>query len=847
MYKNLKSNRGVFLSLVTYPILILAVGYAAISFVSAINGNNQTKIALNSIQAQYNAYKGIEYAALEIINQGATPFMTHIVGANEALNTNTGVTLTPKFGGVITAQNIYYLSLGTNSSASVKTYTKNNQVFILARGSSNNRERLFAHKVSGNSLYDYFFFFPRIPNSDYVSLGWQTFDAQGAKIHANTGIRFSEGAKFYNVKEFSTEGAIAYHFARFVYPGKENTYGGSRFPYWTPNDYLYSVPPIPPDTDGNGIPDNNIGNYINQPDGHNYGDRGNGLLTFDTGTNTYRIWKDATHQAETMKPIYPWPHDGSNWAAQTDGSGNLFWDPDSAAKYIRYKQNNINCGIAPNPGCANGTTNNANYYTGMTYINGVYLPNDLAGSPYPTNKYYSDSNEQMNLKLTNSDHASAFEAWDNFIAAYPKVVVNQTTITGLQDVVKAGPTRGGQYIAPPRLNIAELTEQAKDLGKGIVIEKNGVNIEVTINGGDANAAQGGVTLSMNDAANAEIKCPADTSLTVFKRKAFKNHETGKEDTIVEVDIKNLKDCDSGALLPSGGLIYSNYATGLGLANAERLPEGGLTSIVNGNVYLKGHYNYNASNTPGWTWQPSAVIMSNYTYVLSNDFTYPDTLPYTYRHPEYPYGGTYTCPADQAGLGCQTAGATYSINYGTASNDFTTGFNWKATYDSKMANKVVSGVNDSGVLTYFYDVSLIGRNGWAPKYLERWNYPSNNGTWNSAPSGSSSHKAVITGATVQLNDEFNGTVPLDYATARPCSSPPPGGYPAGYVCRNSPGSTWDLLASNGNPIRKYQTQYLSSPVRPPGPGIGYARAVLIELTNTNTNWTVHNALLTVPAS
>lgn len=780
--------------MIAYPVFILILGLGIAAFLDSTNNNHQVRISSSSLQAQYYAHMGMEYAFCEIKKNAYSDklyFVTHTVDSqsNALVDAANPSTLMP--GTQINADGNYELTSG-NNKFEVKVYKKNGATYILSKGSNGNSARLLVNKITGTSLFEYFSFFP-----GNTAFSWQTLDAQGGKIQVNGDIDLYSGAILKNLSELSSYGKMRLAYYPAVAPGEELYVDEGQFmqrwPYAQSTSYPFTT-------------------YANRYDGYYTGqnsglyiERKDGFITSEDA---------AKDPLGTDKPVYPWgAGDGIIWAA-------------GDKSYI-YEQENINCVGACNLAASHPS------------INEVSIPSRIAGAPsYNTYQYlgHTDPGDPtISIDLTNSEQQAA--TWQNFISSFPSAVdLEAGTATGLSGIVKAGQSNGAQYISPPRVNIQDLISQAKDSGKGMSIDYNAGTgqIEVTINDNSP------ITFSATNGTSFSQDCGSGKEVALFTHHKFINHESGLPNEVVEVNVGGLSECEATAAeqyLPKNGMIYSNYS--LALANANQLPEKGLTSIVNGNLILKGQYNAYKTAEEDF-WQPSAAIVSNYVYLVSNSFSYPSTLPVTQRHKEYPNAESHGFTTLPAGIG---TGAT---------KDYKSGYNWIFNYDSQMANKVPIGV-------YEYKISLIGTYAPFPQYLERWGYYASPGDNTHAPKSWMEYRPVVIGNFVQLADNvFPPAGNLDSPNYRYCNqagagypssrqilfldingaSPFPGSYP----CRNSAGSTPDLLAYSTTAEKKYESNYSDIQIRPPGDFKEFQSSIILELPVSPTYWNFHNTIL-----
>lgn len=824
MHNILKSNKGIFLSMIAYPVFILILGLSIAAFLDSTNNSRQVRITSSSLQAQYYAFKGMEYAFCEIKKSSysdRSPFITHTVNSqtNELLDAADPTTLMPNTR--INADGCYELASG-NNKFEVKVYKKGDATYILSKGSSGNSTRLLVNKITGTSLFEYFSFFP-----GNTAFGWQTLDAKGGKIRTNGDITFYNGSKLLNLSELSSYGKMQLAYYPSVLSGEESTWFSSRWPYVKPNQS--ATPPIQP----YGPKD-----FVNKYDGH-YTGQLSGLYTKNMLSSAFVPWNTTT----PTKPIYPW------------GPGpDATWDTTSDNSYI-YEQANVNCLVGNT--CANGSTNNQNYYSDHPQINGVYIPGRIPNAQsYTTYKYSghtSPGDPTIPVTLTNSEQQAA--SWQSFINSFPSTIdPNAKTVTGLKDIVKAGPSNGAQYVPPPSVDVQDLISQARDSGKGMAINfnTNSGQIEVTINSNSP------MTFAATNGTSFTQTCGnGGRAVTLFTHRKFINNDSGLPNEAVEVNVDGLRECEAaaqsaGQWLPQNGLVYSNY--NLALANANQLPTNGLTPIVSGNLILKGQYNYPSSGDPvgnpgTWIWQPSTAVVSNYVYLASDGFSYPSTLPVTQRHKEYPNSESHGMSTLPAGIG---TGAT---------KDYVSGYNWVSIYDNQMASKVTTGASGGAGNRYYYNISLIGTYAPFPRYLERWGYYTSPGTAFVPPVQNSwvEYKAVVIGNFIQLtDDQFPPVGNLDSPNYRYCDQA--GNYPASqrilstdingtipfsslnYPCRNSAGSTPDLLVYFTNEEKRYEPNYSANHVRPPGDFGELSSSIVLELPFSPTYWNFHNSAL-----
>lgn len=895
-FNKLKSNKGVLLSLIAYPILILLAAFSLGTFLKSMDGINQAKIHMQSLQAQYMAYEGMEYAYNEIMNQyySGTTFMTHNVDSASNLLTTASTAPTARITGTYIntlysgEESLVYAKKSTpgNSNSNgfeVKIYKKDNCIYILAKGTYGGRTRLFVNRLSATALYDYFIYSPY-----WLGLGrGVTFDAGGSKIVTNGGLGLGEGAKLSNVKEISALAGLYTFFSPYVKPGQEDYIFTHRFPWVWPADYNKDNP----------LTDNvhNIGIYKNSSDGHYIGDR-YGLYMKGADGITYSKW-------DKTGPPVPVSIDDTPgaWIPGTPqyekdvNNPNFKWDNFPTDGINIYQQSDVNCRKTFD--CADGKIHNERYNSDLPNINGVYIPNRFPTS-YPAWPYWGSQSTDPQISINALNSSKQLTDITNFFNSFPVAQPGGTyTVTGLKDVLKLTPTTA-QYVDPPVIEINDLAEAAAKSGNGIAISRtidsgnpSNQQILIEINGG---TAKGGQTITLSDTKDAQKICNGVG--TVFQQKTFINDETGLTTKALEINIKNLIACEaanSGKWLPKNNIIVSDY-NGVVLTGANQLPDKGLTTIVintranqrtfypQGMLILKGSYNSPDPNDLTWHWQPSAAIVDGKTYLVSDSFNYPTKLTYPQHHSNYPYsqiitsnGTNYTLPAGMAEPACPTCapGTSYDRDYVAPTAVVPTGFNWLYHYDSKMANKVTDIQT-----TLYFDISFIAPYGLTtPRFLERWSYYNDPGTDSTPPADWKSYNAVVIGSFISLEltrwKYQDGWLITYDNNSRECDqnpvipNVPNDGYSmntiyytdlsgtpfnaANYPCRQNtnpdtfwPGR-WDLLSAQSKPnlTMQYQSRYIDNPLRPPGDLLGLYQSDVLELDANNAqNWTYHNATL-----
>lgn len=771
----------MFLSLIAYPILILLTGLGIGVFLLAINTNNQAKITYNLMQAQYYAYQGIEDAYVEVKNQAfdSTPFLTHdVVSVTNALAQRDSFPEVKITGCLINTTGAYEYKDVSGNGFEAKVYELHNEIYILSKGISSNISRLFITKLAGTSLYNYFAFYP-----GNISLGWQTMDAQGGKIHSNGDLIFLANLKMLNISELSSYGKMAMGYYPAVKPGEESAWYTRRWPYvrpnnypdpYNPDDYPEQYPLSPP-------------NYTNYYDGYISGDNV-GLLMEDPAYN------DGKHFTA--------------WDATPDninGTNPAIMPGDYSTYGFIYQQSN-DC-KATNT-CASGATHNENYYYAMPRINEIAIDNRIGGET-AVQQYLGDTETIPVIMTDSSKDTDTSQPWLDYLKQFDSTTNEEDgtlKITGLYDssngpLVKAG----SDFILPPSINLSKLTTEAD-----VTIEKNADGtVKMTINGEEF----------LEDADG--IQYPAESGNIIARRQDFYHNLSGKLTEALELDLGAM--VTAGAA-PANGIIYAKYPN-LVIANAKQLPSGGLTTVLDGNIYLKGDYNYDTDSD--FSWQPSAVIASGESYFLSDEFDYPryDEIPVTQYYPEYPEGGSFE-------------EHTFASGTGWTKNIAEDGYNWFAEKSAEMANKVTQK-------EYHYVLSLVGPKAYDPQVIERWIYPKDD---DDLTQGSDDHHALFTGAAVQLDA---ATFPFSWGNLyrnnrnyRQCDQniyPPDDQLilSLDYPCRATGATgTPDFFGTSANEARYYEKNYLASPLRPPGDLMGLTQSITLELSSDNDHFNRH---------
>jgi len=201
----LNNNRGIALLIALGILLFLSIITSA-SFIRYGAERNISNRERALMQAFYNAEEGLNYAYGELAYNGYN-WQTHTWNGSVLMPT---VGISSQFGGSFNADGLYsinghhfqvitYLELDKDTKASTGV------TVIHSRGTDPQAKvtRTVELRVSKNSLFDYFYFFP----NDHTFNG-ATYDGQGyGKIHVNGTVILKNNPIFKNITELSTANA----------------------------------------------------------------------------------------------------------------------------------------------------------------------------------------------------------------------------------------------------------------------------------------------------------------------------------------------------------------------------------------------------------------------------------------------------------------------------------------------------------------------------------------------------------------------------------------------------------------------------------------------------------------
>ena len=191
-----KYKKGIVLISCFYVMVIL-LGLSSIAFMRMANETKLSQINLDSKQAFYEAESGISYAQGEAARNGFTWF-THIQKDQPA----TGV-LTNIQGATIDNDG-FYIVAGKNFKVQAFPETLNGNltgvITILSQAESNGITRTIEYRLSQQSAYHYFMFFPQ-----GKTIGSATYDGRNfGGMHVNGNIELTGNPKFYFLTELTS-------------------------------------------------------------------------------------------------------------------------------------------------------------------------------------------------------------------------------------------------------------------------------------------------------------------------------------------------------------------------------------------------------------------------------------------------------------------------------------------------------------------------------------------------------------------------------------------------------------------------------------------------------------------
>lgn len=395
------------------------------------------------------------------------------------------------------------------------------------------------------------------------------------------------------------------------------------------------------------------------------------------GTHYYRNINDGHVSGENKGLLMEDPANPGRYVDWNPDSGQPYIDPDSNPSIYQNEKliSKINGNLLP--------TRLPSNYLWNDYWR---LEKDYGQKPWIPQSY--NPRNYTNSKLQP-------DAWSSLMDA-----------NGLDNILKEANT-GGKIITPFSVDDSYYKSESKK--NGLYIEEYFGSISVQIGNEFMLTDEEGRIIINDD--------------VVFEVVDFRNTNSTNTNRALVVHIDKMI---KNELIPPNGIIFSDN-TGVVLDNAEKLPEGGLTAISRKNIYIKGDYNTS-------DWQPSAAISAGFTYLLSDQFNYPNSLPQTFHNTSYPY--------------------VEDFDSGTS--------NWYAANYQQMTIPVDKD--------YTYVVSIISHD-ITPHTLERWWYYKDPGDLNNPPSYDEivEHKRNVVGSLVKLPDDnfpILGLYDVDQKGARP---------------------------------------------------------------------------------
>lgn len=628
------------------------MGLSGAFFLKGVNEKLNAEKSLNALKADYAIQQGINHAIYELLTQNKIdnnplhdniPWATHTLfctpapgicaypylpdnpsGNNPAwpfpitsyyeLTEQIQANTTPGLGAIdTTAGSPTYgcyvkQDADGNTIYAAKIYidaASPTERVILVKGCSGNVCRLIVTKFSGESLYNYFIFTPY-----EFGFGWKIYDASGGKIHTNGDFIFYERATIKNFSSLSAFGFMRYEVNSYIPPGPCGQYCPGSPPGTTWEDIFWSWrKPYFPGKNLAGIDvltgqwNDNENWYVNQSDGHLFGNSGSLFMEFPVGSGTYEEWDPDKFGCppEGCPPLLPDALVGDPLYEQLyfTGAFPVFFDFDNwGPPHPRLPIPNVLYG-----------------YNGEASPRQWNIYNIVEDEPY-------SYPEVLQPKwFTNSDWFP--QRWQDFIQNNP--------VQDLRGIVKESRS-GGNYINPQRISSGMFKTAADQNGIYIYEEKiGGVTYQkVRINGDETRLTF----------VNGKIIIDGTV---VMEEKTFQNTTTANEDTVYSIYMDKLmgvNSCQGGRCTPINGIIYSTFNTMV--ENASEIPERGLTFVTEQSLYLKGDFNKPQGQ---YVSQPAAGISAGYAYTLSADFNFPQSLPWTLHNPNFPDIDDSLCSGD----------------------------------------------------------------------------------------------------------------------------------------------------------------------------------------------------------
>ncbi|MFC1594275.1 hypothetical protein ACFL38_03005 [Candidatus Omnitrophota bacterium] len=782
-----RKKRG-FLLLTMYMVLaglsILSIAF----FNETITHNLATQNMRRAIEAKAHADEALEHAYIEITSAGA-PFITHII-TQPSIDDETYL-LTPienKFAPVITVPDCEF-DLDPESPTygcyrhkdrhfAFKTYASplsaHMMVHALGYSDDGTVSRLIISKIAAQNPYDYFLF----SDTDYHLYG-RNWLALGGTMHTNGSFILHDDVIIDTVGEFSAVNYIKYFVTSQLpwdekgnlmsaTPGCEDCPDITWEEYYYLAHYPYAGPNREPHT-------------------------GESLETYDGG-----IWAEYAYKNNLYS------HLSGNKVGLLNLAGHI-WDPDEGnrAEPLLNPELYIDDGDGVP---LNGTIATIN---GTGIVNGFWqLDQQYNVNPYwlPTAEFGYDPSGRPDASVSVGYLHTAVPAQSSALQSY-------CDDHGIAAGTIKDKYNGSEYVTPMVVDPEGYKTAAQTNGIYIYSEEGTTMIDI---GPDTYSADAGGSIDFG-------------GHTFAQDKSFIHTYSTEEKQVTEI---NLGELIVAGVLPGNfnGIVYADK--GVVVDNADVIPATGLTWVSPHNMYLKGDY-----NTGGWlnghiyNWSPSAIINAMDVYTLSDNFNYPQTLPVTRHHRDYPYEeDTQT----QGGPGTRynwLANVQDNPDY----YDFDPmggGIPPKGTPETiPMYAGEITNMVDKG---YAYNVSLIGNRAYEPKVLERWSYFTDPGDINTPPSGNTKRIRTITGSKIKINaGYFPSAEAFDEEVAegrgRTYADWPKGGDHA--MCAVEPYKTENIF--------QYETDYADQERYPPGQYINFIPHFYIEKPSDATNFNYYN--------
>ncbi len=605
---NLKDNKTGMILIATLLVAMVVFILSGAYVTSSLVHNQSVQRQRDAIRAFYLAEKGTEYAFVESRNN-AWNWRTHEIAATDIdsnglvddlqlVATPQAVSITDPGVQYNSATGWVYTIVNPQNPAErveIKTYTdpaQPGETWVLSRAVVNGAQKLVRYKISRNSMFKCFFYYP-----GSTTLSNRTFDGKGVgKIFVNGNI-YLHNVNFIDMAEISTNssGYISKHSFSYEAPYQLDDMDGSRdgrvFLPELANPHIYS-PSNPYPWKSSSFP--------------------------PSAWPPYPLWNVNRH-------FYYDPPSGYTYKTATFNGVDL---PVSLAQSWTWSK--YNYGV-PSTG---GPEQDVEFYDANgniadnLYWNQLIAAYNYIDPDFLTNKKYQRTNATATVNFLNTAYqASDWNAW-----------LNANSLSGKIKEYSSG----AKDMAPQ-----QIPGYYSDLA-----QNNGLYIDGNISGGSSPQIllNGGVIGDLNNLPSwLTIKQFVNPLYSGYSSPTPSEVQPSLQ-KVIEIDVAQLK--ASGVLI-NNNVIYvrvdeaaNNAKYGIKLVNAQELPDAGLAGNSNGlvvvspyNVFLQGSFNHNPSN-PNYTSKPSAVITNSRFYTLSAQFNDPQYPTMSLYPPGYPYELNY---------------------------------------------------------------------------------------------------------------------------------------------------------------------------------------------------------------